>query len=177
MDRPVELVPLVCIKCSTPIPAQPDEIAWVCSQCKQGLLLDEQKGLVPLEVHYAAAVTQEKGKPFWVAEGRVSLQRATYKGNEDRDAQLFWSQPRRFFIPAFDCPLETLLNLGTNLLFQPPTLQPGNVVLFEPVTLSLPDIHALAEFVVMAIEANRKDKLKEIRIGLELSEPSLWVLP
>lgn len=39
------------------------------------------------------------------------------------------------------------------------------------------DIQPVAEFVVMAIEAGRKDMLKNLRFTLKLSLPSLWILP
>lgn len=179
MDRSVQLIPLVCVKCQTPVSAQAGEVAWVCGQCGQGLLLDESQGLVPLEVNYAAGIAPNTpGKPFWVTEGRVAFaKRQTYSGNEDRDAQNFWGQPRRFFVPAFNSLLETLLGLGSKLLEQPPALQPGPAARFEPVTLALEDVKPLAEFIVMALEAGRKDRLREIQFSLELSNLVLWVLP
>jgi hypothetical protein len=154
-------------------------VAWACAQCGQGLLLDEQHGLVPLEIHYAAGIPPNTpGKPFWVAEGKVHLQgRQTYSGREERDAQAFWSSARRFFLPAFSAPLETLLSLGMNSLLQPPALPPGPPAHFEPVTLWPEDLQSAAEFIIMAIEAGRKDKLKELNFTLELSDPALWILP
>jgi hypothetical protein len=113
-----------------------------------------------------------------VVEGEMTpLQRHTYSGNQDRESQAFWSRPRRFLIPAFTCSLETLLTLGTNSLLHPPDLQPGPPAAFEPVTLSSEDVPAAAEFVVMAIEAGRKDKLREFNFSLKLSTPCLWILP
>ncbi|MFZ6029833.1 MAG: hypothetical protein ACOYYS_19130 [Chloroflexota bacterium] len=178
MARPIELVPLVCVRCAARLPARPEEVAWVCAQCGQGQQLDQQKGLLPLDIHYAPGVAAaKKGKPFWVAEGQVSLTRQTYSGNQDRDAQQFWGVARKFFIPAFELPLEQLLTLGRQYLLQPPLLSAGTLVAFEPVTLAPQDVPALAEFTVMALEAERKDKLKELRIALELQPPVLWVLP
>jgi hypothetical protein len=178
MARPIELIPLVCIRCSTRLPAQPDEVAWVCPQCGQGQQLDLQKGLAALDVHYAAGVVSgQKGKPFWVVEGQVVLKRQTYSGNQDSEAQKFWGIARRFFIPAFNLPLEQLLTLGRQHLLQPPALDAGTPVTFEPVTLAVEDVPALAEFIVMALEADRKDKLKELGIQLKLAAPALWVLP
>ena len=179
MDKPVNLIALVCPNCSTPVPAQPDEVAWVCTQCGKGFLLDQVKGLVLLEVNYSSAIAPSaKGKPYWVAEGRVTLQRESYGfGSSTREAQAFWSQPRRFFIPAYSCPMETMLNEGIQRMAWPPVLQSGPACPFEPVTEWLEDVQAFAEFVLVAIEAGRKDKLKEIKFSLELSSPSLWILP
>ena len=38
-QKPVELVPLLCVRCQAPVPARPGEVAWVCEQCGQGLVL------------------------------------------------------------------------------------------------------------------------------------------
>ncbi len=178
MDKPVELIPLLCIRCSTPLPAGVDEAAWVCAQCGQGLYLDESAGLAALDVHYAPGINPAKpGRPFWVCEGQVNLRRETYSGNEDIEAQQFWGQRRRFMIPAFTCPQGTLLELGSQMLANPPDLQEGPAAPFLPVTFNARDTKPLAEFIVMAVEAARRDMLKEVQFSLQLSEPVLWVLP
>lgn len=180
MDRPVELVPLVCLQCSTPIPADVDEVAWACGQCGQGMALDEEKGLVAQEIRFSSALpAAARGKPYWVAEGRVRLKRATYgsSGSSGKDAELFWSTPRQFFVPAFASTLENLLGQAKALLLKPPALESGPVAPFEPVTLGVFDIQAAAEFIVVAIEAERADKLREVNFSLELSPPVLWILP
>ncbi len=178
MAQTITLVPLVCVKCNTSIPANPDEVAWACAQCGQGNLLDEEKGLVPVEVNYSAGLAPNaKGKPFWVVDGQIGLRRQTYSGNEEREAQQFWAQPRRFFVPAFACPLETLLDLGQKMLLRPPALQTGSSAPFDPVILHLEDVQAAVDFIVMAIEAGRKDKLREVEFSAKLSAPALWVLP
>lgn len=142
-------------------------------------MLDLSSGMAFLEVNYAAGIAPNTlGKPYWVSDGSVTFtRRQTYSGNEDREAHNFWGQPRRFFVPAFNSTLEGLLDLGSRLLIQPPTLQPGPVVRFEPATLALEDVKPLAEFIVMAIEAGRKDKLREIQFSLEMHNPVLWILP
>ena len=48
--------------------------------------------------------------------------------------------------------------------------------LIEPITLPLADVKSLAEFIVVGIEAERSDKVKEVNFTLELKEPELWVL-
>lgn len=180
MDRAIELVPLVCPQCSTPVPAEINEVAWVCAQCGLGLCLDEEKGLAPIEVHYAAGIPDGgRGRPFWVVEGRVSLQRESYDSarKEAEQARQFWGEPRHFSIPAFDGTLESLLSQGLTLLRQPPPLQPGSKAAFEPVTLHPLDLRAAVEFLVVAVEAERKDRVKEIQFDLQLSPAVLWILP
>ncbi len=176
----IELIALKCLRCETPIPAAPDEIAWVCQRCGQGLLLDEVKGVSSQAFNFAAGIPQGKvGNPFWVVGGNLRLNRQTYGafGKKDEEAAEFWAAPRRFFIPAFTCDLETTVNLGTALLRNPPRLAPGTPVPFLPVTVQPQDIFPLAEFIVVAIEAERKDSLREISFTLELRAAELWVLP
>src|SRR5512146_2859668 len=108
---PIRLVSLLCAKCRAPITAQPDEIAWVCEQCGQGLLLNAAPVAGPnesatqlLDVFFSNAVKSgQKGRPFWVAQGQVSLtDRQTYKGDESRAAREFWAAPRLFYVPAWE---------------------------------------------------------------------------
>ncbi len=179
MDKPVELIPLNCTTCGIPLPANPDEVAWVCPQCGKGSLLFENKAVVPITVNYSAQCNPAaKARPFWVAEGTVSLQRSSYGiGSSDREAQSFWAQPRRFFIPAYPCALEEMLSQAIQLLAEQPPLQAGAAVDFAPVTQSLDDLRSYVEFVVMAVEAGRKDKLKELSMQVDLQPPVLWILP
>src|SRR5512139_1614956 len=161
MTAPVELIPLRCLRCETPVHAQPEEVAWRCNQCGQGLLLDESKGLVPLEINYEAGIPPNGvGKPFWVAQGQVTVMRDTYSGDKSTDAQRFWGDGRRFMLPAFAGTLESLVALSLQYLQQPLDLRSGPDARFEPVTLSPGDLTAAAEYLVMTIEAGRKDNLK-----------------
>jgi hypothetical protein len=180
VDQTIALAPLVCLHCSTPIPAETDERAWVCAQCGQGMALDTQKGLLPLQVYYAEGIPPNTpGKPFWVSQGQVTLERDVYRssGRSAQEAGQFWSQPRRFIIPAYPTSQEDLLAQAARFLLQPPALKPGSPAGFEPVTLSMEDIQPVAEFIVMAIEAGRKDMLKNIRFTLKLTLPTLWIMP
>jgi hypothetical protein len=171
-------VPLQCLRCQTPIPAGLDELAWVCENCQQGQRLDPQNGLEAVEVYYSAALAPEAvGKPYWVADGRVWLSRRETYGSDRQEAQAFWSQPRRFFVPAFAANLDSLLAQAGNLLLQPPALQAGRPARFEPVTLALEDVRSAVEFIVIAAEAARKDRLKTLEFKLDLGQPVLWILP
>jgi len=170
-------VPLLCPRCSTPLQAQPDEVAWVCAQCAQGLVLDDEKGLETLQVKYTDVLAPNaSGYPHWVFDGRVTVRRQTYSGNRAGEAENFWGQGRRFCIPAYTCPHDELLENGTRLL-QPPPLREGPQTGFKPVTLSAADATALAEFIVVAVEAGRSDMLQELQFSLETSTPELWIFP
>ena len=182
----VELIPMQCVHCQNPIPAQPDEVFWVCATCGQAQLLSDERGLLPETIHYASGVPQKvagstatsaAGKPVWVVAGQVLLSRQTYNGDNSRDMQQFWAQPRRFFIPAYTLPLDQLVNACVSMLRQPPALPEGtSLAAFYPVTVHAEDLQALAEYAVLAVEADRKDMLKELTFQVQLGAPEMWVI-
>jgi hypothetical protein len=179
VDRPVELVPLLCIQCNAPIQAEIDEIAWACDNCGRGQMLDEQKGLIPLEIYFSAEVPANNlGKPYWVTGGNVKVDREAYGvfGKQNGAASRFWGQPRQFFIPAYACSLEEMISTGKRLLVENPTLQFGPPLKFEAVTLLREDVFKAVEFIIVGIEAGRKDKVKRVDFTLDLIEPELWIL-
>jgi hypothetical protein len=177
VDQTVVLVPLLCLKCSSSLPAEPDQVAWVCPVCNQANYLDDELGLQPLEIFYAGSLAQNAtGKPYWVADGQATMQRETFGSSKNNEAQQFWSQTRRFFIPAYRAPLENLLAQAANLLVNPPDLRAGARARFEPVTMDMKDIAAAAEFILIAVEAGRSDRLKKVDFQLKLSKPVLWIL-
>ena len=183
MAQSISLIPLLCPNCRTALPAQVDELIWRCPQCGQGWQLAEDNpelefGLAPLAIQCSARLDPRvHGRPFWVAEGRVAVQRETFSGNQGREAEAFWAQPRRFCVPAFTCPLETLVELGMELIKAPPELQAGPPAPFTAVTLPRADVKDMAEFIVVGLEAGRRDQLKSVQFSLQLAEPELWILP
>jgi hypothetical protein len=138
--------------------------------------------MAPLEINYLAGLAPNaRGKPYWIAEGRVILKRSTFGGgllgNKTAEAERYWDQGRQFFIPAYSCPLDELLALGAELLETPLVLHSGPPVAFEPVTLSPQDLPAVGEFIVLAAEASRPDHLRTVEFSLGLGTPALWILP
>ncbi len=177
MSAPIRLLPMLCTQCQAAIPAAIEEVAWVCPNCQQGLLLDDHQGLKPFQFHYAPNLTG-KGKPIWVAAGRVQFSRSTFAGNDSGGMTAFWNQPRTFFVAAYALPLEQVTETGVRLLRQPLTLNDGGQPApFEPVIIPPEDVRPLAEFIIVSIEADRKDKLRALSFTLELETPQLWILP
>ena len=179
MSEPIRLIAMQCPRCSTPVPAQPDEWAWVCAQCGQGLLLSDEQGVSAVDVFFSAAIEQAKpGRPFWVARGAVQpVLRTTYRGNAEKDMAAFWSVPRLFYVPAYQLNVEEMVAAGVELLYNPVRMQPGSPAAFAPVVVSPADVQPLAEFMVISLEADRKDMLKELRFEIKLDPPQLWILP
>jgi hypothetical protein len=178
MSSEIRLIALQCPRCSTSVPAQVDEVAWVCAQCGQGMLLSDEQGVLPLDVFFSAGIQPtQKGAPFWVARGAVNLlSRQTYKGNSSKEMAEFWSVPRLFYVPAYRLPVEEMVAAGIKLLRQPVRMEPGSPAAFHPVVVDPGDVHAIAEFIVMSVEAERKDALKELKVEIKLDPAQLWIL-
>jgi hypothetical protein len=181
MSNQVGLIPLRCVHCDTPVSANSDEVAWVCQNCGQGLLLDTSKGLVPLTVHYSKPVeSASNGMPFWVSQGQVNLVRTPHGSPSKKivdEVENYWRQGRLFFIPAYSLLLEQFLSQAIQFINSPPGLKDGSPFDFLPVILAPEDLKKIAEVIVMAIEVQRKDQLHQLRISVELAPPDLWILP
>ncbi len=175
----IDLIPLQCVRCQNPITAQPDEVFWVCGTCGQAQMLSDERGLLPEIIHYAAGLPQNtQGKPVWVVTGTAVLSRKTYRGDDSRDMQQFWAQPRRFFIPAYTLPLDQLVDSCVRMLRQPPALpETTSAAPFYPVTVHAEDLQALVEYTVLALEAGRGDMLQELAFQVQLGTPEMWVVP
>ncbi len=179
MSEPIRLIAMQCPRCSTPVAAQPEEVAWVCPQCGQGMLLSDEQGVTGLDVFFSAGIPAGKtGVPYWVARGAVKpLVRLTYRGNAEKDMYAFWAVPRLFYVPALRLPVEQMVSAGVALLRQPLRMEPGSPTAFAPVVVPPDDVRPTAEFMVMSLEADRKDMLKEFQFEIKLDPPQLWILP
>jgi hypothetical protein len=179
MTTSIELKLLKCPQCSTPVPAEEDEVAWVCATCGAGLQLTGE-GLALLKVHWAApraGSRVESWRPFWAFAGMAQFsQRDSYSGHTEPEA--LWNNALWFYVPAYICPLAQLQSLGADLTRRQPALQERPAIgPLQGCTFLPEDARRAAEFVVLTIEAARPDKLRSVQFTLQLAPPELWVLP
>ncbi len=178
MRKSVSLIPLQCPICETSIAAGTREHAWKCSQCGQGIQLSAERTLKEIIITYQqAALDNVIGYPYWVIEVDVRLERETLQGNRNEEMNQFWQNPRKFFIPAFEMDLTDRLQRAVTLLKSPPLLISVESYDFRPVVMATQDLKAYVEFIVLQVEAERRDDLKHLAFDLQLSEAQLWVLP
>lgn len=178
MSPSVDLIGLECVRCGTPVPAEPEEVAWICANCGQGLRLDDEAGLAALGVHFGAGSRKDglRWRPFWVASGRVQVSSRESYGRDAAPDPL-WAGPVRFVIPAFATSLEQAVAWGTDFVRRPPDLTAGEPTDLESVTVDPAAVHPLARFVVLSVEASRRDMLEQIAFVIDLAPPELWCLP
>ena len=174
----MKLLALRCPACGNALAPNDDDLVIACSQCGAASAITEE-GLHSIEVRYAVGAAEQR-RPWWVFEGRVQLmRRETQGGNRREEAQAFWSEPRSFYVPAWELSLQSLKSNGLEMLRKQPQLQAGQrpaQVKLSPVVISAEDARRMLEFLVLSLEAARADWLKTIDFKVEVGEPVLWAL-
>ncbi len=173
----IRLIPLKCIQCAAPLPAQVDQVAWRCPTCGAGQRLEDEK-LLPLVIQFAAKQENASWQPYWAFDGAViTLRRQTQSGSSKG---FDWSKIFRFWVPAYALDLKRAQEVAARLTRTQPTVTAVPVpvgVVIANCTLLPDDARRLAEFVVLSLEAAQPDWLRELDFKLELGTPTLWMLP
>jgi hypothetical protein len=181
----MKLIALRCPTCATPLPAENDDVVVACTNCHTTIAIS-QSGPVKMAVRFAVLGDKQapgnQWVPFWVFNGRVMIQRRETQGggSAEKDARQMWQSPRALYVPAWELSMHTAQNVGSRLIQQQPQLQqieqPQDAVLTSA-TVTPGDARKLLEFIILAIEARRKDWLKNLQFTLEVGEPQKMALP
>ena len=178
----MKLVLLRCPSCSAALAPNDDDLIVACPQCGAGVQLSDE-GLEPIEVRYAAGAAQPKAeawRPWWVFTGRVEIiRRDTQGGNQRDEASQFWAQVKRLYVPAWELSLQSVRDQGLALLKQQPewrAIPRPTTARLTPVVVSVVDARKLLDYLVVTMEASRKDWLKDIQFSIEAGWPELWAV-
>jgi hypothetical protein len=180
----MKLVALYCPDCREPLAAENDHVLTSCGGCSQALYLDDE-GVRRQKVFYVAPAGDQDRRylPFWVYAGRVLVDRRETQGGGSggqKESEAMWAEPRRLYVPAWELSMQTAQQVGSFLIARQPEFdfvtRPEGATLL-PAVVTPADALKLLEFIVLAIEARRKDWLKSIAFRLEVGEPELWALP
>jgi hypothetical protein len=180
----MKLIALLCPSCQQPLAPAMDHVVTGCLHCHQAVYLDEA-GPRQQKVYYAVPANDQDRAyhPLWVFSGQVHLdRRETQSGGKgsQRDAEELWGAPRRLYVPAWELSLPTAQAAGSQLIQSQPDFEfgprPEGATLL-PAVIDTADALKLLEFIVLAIEARRKDWLKQLDFRIVAAEPQLWALP
>jgi hypothetical protein len=181
----MKLLALRCPECSQPLKPENDHIVVTCELCRAAVHIGDD-GLSLVSVQYArprseAGVT--RWLPFWVFHGRVQVKRRlTASGGRSRQEEMarLWGEPRYLYVPAWELSPRTVRDTGSKMIQSQPAYQaiarPADAHL-TPVILTTQDALKMLEFIVLTIEAGRRDWLEHLEFRLEVGEPVLWALP
>jgi len=179
----MKLLLLRCPKCNQALTPDQEDVVVQCPNCRAAIGVYES-GLRLLAAQYAAPTRPQPGTwlPFWVYRGKVTIQSRKTQGGRsaEREAQEFWAQPRRVYIPAWACELAQARDLIAGLLEAQPFLSavtPPDGAAFLPATVTPEDGRKLLELVIVSLEAQRNDWMESLSYDLRLDSEALWLLP
>jgi len=155
----MKLILLRCPTCTQPLTPENDDVVIQCSHCQTPAAIGVNG---PAKIATRFAVPERvKPKtniwvPFWVFDGRVHIKKRETQGGrraDRRDSEALWAEPRRLFAPAWEVNMPTVKEVT-----------PGDAL-------------KLLEFIIMAIEAQRKDWLRDLLFEIEAGKPEFWAMP
>lgn len=180
----MKLIAARCPVCAQMLKVEQDDLIVACGNCRTAIRLDQGE-LQRVQVVYATpgpGAMADRWLPMWIFQGKVTISKRDTQGRGDNSWREFWEGPRYFYIPAWELSLSTLQEVSVPLAKSQPRYRPlpanqqGQLSL-QPVTVSPEDARKLLEFLVLEIEVQRKDWLKDIAFEVAASEASLWALP
>lgn len=180
----MKLLALRCPTCAQSLKPQNPEVIVLRCDCGTAVSLSDT-GLSTTNLQFAAPIVEkfDAWLPLWVFNGRVNITSRQTQGRNrqaQQDSEQLWNHPRRLYVPAWDLPTETASQLGGDLVQRQPsferTTRPDNLPFIEAV-VTPEDALKLLEFVVLNVEAARKDWLKDLQFHIETTTPQLWAIP
>lgn len=180
----MKLLALMCPSCGAPLKAEDEDIVIMCRTCQSASHITDD-GLTLHRVRFLEPEANSQPThwlPVWTYLGRVNLQRERQGGSRsaEREAEQFWSEPRRLFVPAWNLSPLAASRIGQELVEQQPVYHPIDAppdAYMSPVTFPLEDASKLLELIVISMEAERRDYLKTINVYFDLGDPALWAIP
>ncbi|MCA9961104.1 MAG: hypothetical protein KC443_18820 [Anaerolineales bacterium] len=179
----MKLVALRCPQCDTWLQPGVNDVALLCAVCGTAVSLTDQ-GVQTIPITYGLPTTTEfSWHPFWLFAGQVAIHTRQTQGGNRADAnaaQQFWGVPRRLYVPAWELPIHEARELGARLVREQPLYRAGDKpdpFVLQPATIDIADARKLLEFVVLTIEAQRSDWLRDLQFEIQATVPQLWALP
>jgi hypothetical protein len=181
----MQLVALKCPTCGQNLKPQSNETVVVsCGNCKTAVSL-HQSGIKAIDVKYAApsSANVETWLPLWVYTGKVNIKRRESQGSSkgaDKDAAKLWGSARRLYAPAWDASVPQAREIGSQFVVRQPvfeTVEPTETMMLQEATITPEDGLKLLDFIVLSLEADRKDWLEDLQFEIQTTEHELWAIP
>lgn len=182
----MKLLALKCPVCAQRLtPKSKNVLVMGCANCETAVSIDPNKGVQETTLQFATPKSPEVDTwlPLWVFDAQVNItSRRTRKkhGRSEKASQELWGQPRRLYVPAWTMNMKTARQLGTKLVENQPQLQPTEKpsgANLSEMLVAEEDALKLVEFIVMSIEAERKDWLTNLQFDIQTRTTNLWAIP
>ncbi len=181
----MELLALKCPTCGQNLKPQRNEAVVVsCGNCKTAVSL-HQSGIKAIDVQYAAPSSDnvQAWLPMWLFKGKVNIIRRESQGSSkgaDKEAAQLWGSANRLFAPAWQEPSQQARGIGAKFTVKQPRLAPiapTDNMLMQEATITPEDGLKLLDFIVLSLEADRKDWLEDLQFEIQTTGHELWAIP
>jgi hypothetical protein len=179
-----KLIALKCPSCDSGLIVEVNDSVVYCSSCGNGyeIINDE---LIPIEVNFAKPIVQGQGeivyKPFWLLNTKVDIHNREasggwvsnlFGGNKSSDGSIL------FYVPGFWTDIESVKQLGVNFTIKNPVASPQkfNVPLTGS-TFSKEDARKICDFILLSIEGEKSDTLKNISYTITVNSIQVLGIP
>jgi hypothetical protein len=182
----MKLLLLRCPLCAEPLaPDVQEAVVFDCPSCQTPVAITDT-GLAMETVQFVAPAHAEAEKvtdwlPFWLFEGQVHIDKRETQGRaRTAEVEHLWSQPRRLFVPAWTVDMHNARDIGSTLAQRQPLFVPverPSGAQMKTATVTAEDALKMLEFIIITIEAQRDDWLRNIEFRMELGNPTLYAIP
>ena len=179
-----KLTAIHCKNCGSGLVVELNDYATYCGSCGSGFEIIDGE-LYPIEVNFAAPAIRGDGeiiyKPFWLVKTTVEILARQATGGFFTN--LFGSNNSNsgnitFYIPAFYCPLDVTKNLAQTFTMKNPVSSPqkfnSKLVGFA---YGKDDAKKFSEFVLISIEAEKKDTMKTFEYRIDYNAFEILGIP
>ena len=182
----MKLLALKCPVCGQRLaPQNKNALVMGCANCETAVSIDPDKGVQETTLQFATPKTPEVETwlPMWVFDAKVNItsRRARKRhGRSEKASQELWGVPRRLYVPAWTMNMQTARQLGTKLVENQPQFQSAekpSVAKLSEMLVAKEDALKLVEFIVLSIEAERKDWLTNLQFDIQPRSTDLWAIP
>ena len=179
-----KLESIKCKSCGSGLVVELNDLVTYCTSCGSGFEIVNGE-LQPLEVNFAKAAILREGdmiyKPFWLLRTDVDItKREASEGFFDK---MFGDKPQlrfslNFYIPAFECDVETMKYLAQTFTSQNPAASPQKFnSKLTGFIYGRDDAKKLCEFILISFEAEKKDTIKEFEFTINYNAYEILGIP
>jgi hypothetical protein len=173
-----------CKKCGSGLLVELNDKITYCTSCGSGFEFINDD-MVDIEINFAAASFRDEGeliyKPFWFIKTHIDILERTNTGGfiskmfgKDQDA----SFDLIFYIPAFQCPLESLKYLAQSFTAKNPVASPQKFnTKLTGFVYGKEDAKKLCEFILISFEAEKSDTMKTFSYRIDFKSFEILGVP
>ena len=173
-----------CKSCGSGLTVEINDYVTYCISCGNGFEIINGD-LVPIEINFTAPVIPGEGdvvyKPFWYLKTTVEILERT--SNKSSMKNLFGGSNSStgditFYIPCFNCSLDSLKHLATDFTTKNPVASPQKFsAKITGFAYGKKDAMKLAEFMLVSFEAEKSDMMKTFKYNINFNSCQILGVP